>query len=26
VFHFGQFTIDEAKSAMQAANIAVRRL
>ena len=26
VFHFGQFTIDEAKSAMQAANIPVRRL
>ena len=26
VFHFGQFTIDEAKSAMQAANISVRRL
>ena len=26
VFHFGQFTIDKAKSAMQAANIPVRRL
>ena len=26
VFHFGQFTIDEAKSAMQVANIPVRRL
>ena len=26
VFHFGQFTIDEAKSAMQAAGVPVRRL
>ena len=26
VFHFGQFTIDEAKSAMQAAGVQVRRL
>ena len=26
VFHFGQFTIDEAKSAMQVANVPVRRL
>ena len=26
VFHFGQFSIDDAKSAMQAANVPVRRL
>ena len=26
VFHFGQFSLDEAKSAMQAANVPVRRL
>ena len=26
VFHFGQFSIDEAKSAMQAAGVPVRRL
>ena len=26
VFHFGQFTIDEAKSAMQAAGVPVRQV